>query len=214
MRHSGACQPTLSTAQPIVELIARSTDLLDSAFFTLENLHQQGKSVDIAAFHAVLKAAEILGDLGRAIAVYGQAKPLGIQPTTETYNILLATCVKAKAKSHGLRLLDDMAGKKEGGESKVAVPWDAETYQRVIELCLTQSKFADAFDYLAKMKAAGIRPPLATYEAFVKRCVAAKDKRYRAVLEEMQLGNYKPSTDLIDYVKRHMNKIRSERAEL
>lgn len=219
MRQQGMCHPTLETAEPIVRLVGQSTDLLDSAFFALETLRREGRTVDIAAFNAVIKAAEALRDLPRAMAIYTQAQSLGVRPSTETYNVLLSACVATRAKDQGLRLIAKMdseaSTKKQTKQTEQAetseplVPFNSETFERVIELCLTQTKYDDAFHWLDKMKQAKLRVPLTTYEALVRKCIDRNDKRYRAVLEEMQLGNYKPSNKLVEYVKKNLAQIRA-----
>ena len=63
-------------------------------------------------------------------------------------------------------------------------------------LCLTQSTYEDAFYYLEKMKADDIKPPHTVYQALLRKCITAEDKRWMAVREEMESLGYKMQQDI------------------
>ncbi len=145
----------------------------------------------------------------KAIAMYLQAPTLGIRPNTETFNILLEICVKLKAKQQGEALLKAMENPprlpSDSADSPAPSPiqWNQETYENLVALSLTQPTYEDAFSYLEKMKSDKIRPPSIIYERLAVKCLSKQDERYRAVLEEMQLNNYKPSSRLLTFVRRY-----------
>jgi tetratricopeptide (TPR) repeat protein len=214
MRTTAGIEPTLHTAQPIVKIISADSAILDAAYFALEALKTSGKPVDVAALNAVLAAAERLGDLGRAVAVYQQAGKLGVRLNTETYNCLLGACIQIGAKPQGELLLKEMQNPKRLPGDTVdpaPIPMDSTTYTKLIHLALTQKSYEEAFFYLEKMKDANHRPPLEVYEALVRRCLRAGDDRYKLVLEEMRSGGYKPSSQLIQTVQRHLDPSAAER---
>lgn len=196
MRTHGGVSPTLATARPLVDSIVQRRDIrwVDAGFDALEALHVKGQRIDVAAFNAVLKAAEEYGDLKRAVVIYRQAGSFGVKPDVETFNTLLSACVKAGAKEQGELVLKDMETAL-GPASK-----DADTFQHLIDLYLSHHDFEPAFNYLEEMKEARHRPPLAVYENLVKACWEKSDERFRDVIEEMRLGGYKPSGTLVAYL--------------
>jgi pentatricopeptide repeat protein len=207
MRTTAGIDPNLHTAAPIVKIIGQDTGLFDGAYFALETLKSSGKRVDVSAFNAVIAAAEKLGDLGRAVAVYQQAEKLGVRPNTETYNSLLGACIAKKAKPQGDLLIKEMQSpKKLPGDQQdpVPIPMDLTTYTKLIRLALSQPSYEEAFFYLEKMKDANYRPPLEVYEALVNKCVSSGDQRFKLVLEEMRAGGYRPSKRLYDNIQRYL----------
>lgn len=197
MRTHGGVEPTLATARPLVESMVAPGDIkwVDAGFDALEGLHIKGSRIDPAAFNAVLKAAEEYGDLKRAIVIYRQAASFGVAPDIETFNTLLSACVKLAARDQALLVLADMEHQL-GPATK-----DADTFQHLIELYLTQKDYEPAFQYLEEMKAARFRPSLATYEAIAATCWTRQDERFKLVLEEMQMGGYKPSRGFLQSLK-------------
>ncbi|KAJ9093125.1 hypothetical protein QFC19_008468 [Naganishia cerealis] len=196
MRTHGGVQPTLATAQPLIDSMVSKEDIkwVDAGFDALDALHVKGQRIDVAAFNAVLKAAEEYGDLKRAIVIYRQAESFGVEVDIETFNTLLSACVKAGAKEQGETVLKEMEAAL-GASCK-----DADTFQHLIDLYLTHYDFEPAFNYLEEMKAARHRPPLSVYENLVKKCWEKSDERFRDVIDEMRLGGYKPSFALLEYL--------------
>jgi pentatricopeptide repeat protein len=206
MRRSGF-HADLVAAEPIVGALSKSADDVDKGFYGLQALRTTGKQVDVAAFNAVLKAAEMLGDANRAMVIYRQAEGLGVVPNLETYHVLLSACASAGAVPQAEYLLGDMEKRGDGVADGVTTTslsssFDATTYALLVDLYLTGSDYEKAFEYLEVMKAKGIRPPLSVYEGLVKKCVAEADSRSQPLLQEMQAGQYKPSATLIEYVRR------------
>lgn len=197
MRTHGGVEPTLATARPLVESMVAPGDIkwVDAGFDALEGLHIKGQRIDPAAFNAVLKAAEEYGDLKRAVVIYRQAGAFGVSPDIETFNTLLSACVKLAAKDQAQLILADMEHQL-GPTTK-----DADTYAHLIELYLTQKDYEPAFHYLEEMKAARHRPSLSTYEAIAHTCWKRQDERFKLVLEEMQMGGYKPSRPFLESLK-------------
>lgn len=199
MRSRGGVEPTLATARPLVESMVAPGDIkwVDAGFDALEALHVRGERIDVAAFNAVLKAAEEYGDLKRAVVIYREAAAFGVVPNIETFNTLLAACVKLNAREQAQLILADME------QQLGAMTKDADTYAHLIDLHVRQSDSIEpAFHYLEEMKSARFRPALATYEGIARACWERGDERFRLVLEEMQAGGYKPSRAFLAGLKR------------
>lgn len=180
--------PSLETAHPIFELISSSPDAVDEAYGILEDMHNENRVVDVAAFNVVIQACVALIDLQRALGTYQAAKDLNVKPNVETYNLLLTACIEVRHRKLGDRLLAEM---REGGISP-----DVRTYERLIMLCLTQPTYEDAFYYLEEMKTVGLTPSQAVYDAIIRRCYSVGDTRYRLAIDEMLEQGYEMSGTL------------------
>lgn len=184
--------PSLDTTQPISDLLQSNDETLDNAWDILETMHEKGKKVDVIALNVIIQAAASLNDLQRAIGIYKAFDTFGVKPNTETYNLLLSACIRARHRDLGDRLLTEM--------KNANVKPDAETYRALVLLCLTQTTYEDAFFYLEEMKAEGIKPPRMVYENIVRKCVAVGDTRYRLALEELHEGGYEVSKGLQRFI--------------
>lgn len=189
MRENGIT-PMTETAYPIFEIIKRDIDSIDGTWAILDELREEGKSIDIVAINTIVRATVFCGDIQRAIGTYKAFVEYGLSPNIDTYNLLLSACIGVGHRSLGDHLL---------GEMKTAgVKPDARTYERLIILCLTQATYEDAFFYLEEMKANGLLPALTIYEGIIKKCVSVGDGRYKLALEEMRQCGYTIS-DALNY---------------
>ena len=179
--------PTALAAEPIVFALS-SADLIDQAFYALQDMRESGQSIDVVALNAVIEASVRLGDLQRVRATQGAAVELGVTPNIDTFNIVLSGCVKAEHRALGDTVFAEM--------NEHSISPDMTTYRRMIMLCLTQSTYEDAFYYLEKMKADDIKPPHTVYQALLRKCITAEDKRWMAVREEMESLGYKMQQDI------------------
>ncbi|GHJ85611.1 hypothetical protein NliqN6_2013 [Naganishia liquefaciens] len=214
MRASGGIEPTLATARPLVESMVRPGDIkwVDAGFDALEALQVRGERIDVAAFNAVLKAAEEYGDLKRAVVIYRQAAAFDVVPNVETFNTLLAACVRCNARDQAQLILADMDAQLGGGGSG-ATARDADTYAHLIDLHTLPASgdMEPAFYWLEEMKSRRLRPALATYEGIARACWSRGDERFRLVLEEMQAGGYRPSRAFLEGLKRGSERGERER---
>nr|XP_018262115.1 uncharacterized protein I303_05130 [Kwoniella dejecticola CBS 10117]OBR84273.1 hypothetical protein I303_05130 [Kwoniella dejecticola CBS 10117] len=183
--------PTMASVQPIVAVLS-SVDLIDQAFYALEDMQNEGQPIDISALNALIDASSRLGDLQRARATQMAAADLGLIPNIDTFNLVLACCISARHRPLGDTILNEING--------LSLPLNATTYQHMISLCLTQSKYEDAFYYLEKAKSDGFKPSYSTYDALVRKCVTAKDSRWRLVLDEMKILGYRPTNELHEFI--------------
>ncbi len=174
--------PSMITAEPIVSALA-TVDLIDQAFYALEDMHQSGHHVDIVALNAIIEASVRRGDLQRVRATQAAAAELGLSPDRETFNVVLQGCVQARHRPLGDTILSEM--------SALSITPDVTTYRQMIMLCLTQPSYEDAFHYLERMKADGIKPPYGVYQALMRRCVYVQDKRWRLIKDEMESLGYR-----------------------
>lgn len=192
IRDSGL-EPTSATAAPIVNVLSKSAEILDEAFYQLEDTVARGEMVDVTALNALVEASVRLKDLQRARATQAAAADLKITPTLETYNLVLSACIEARHRPLGDTILTEITN------ANPPLKPDAVTYERMIMLCLTQPTYEDAFYFLEQMKAAGITPRASTYENLIRKCARVKDPRWKVALEEMESLGYKASGDLIRY---------------
>ncbi|EKM48927.1 uncharacterized protein PHACADRAFT_265975 [Phanerochaete carnosa HHB-10118-sp] len=190
--------PTLETASPIYEVISGSADIVDEAYGMLEDLRNEKRTVDVAAFNVVIQACVALMDLQRALGTYQVAGDLGVTPNIDTYNLLLSACVSAGHRQLGDRLINDMR------EASVAP--DAYTYERLVSLCLTQPTYEDAFYYLEEMKTRGIRPTQLIYESIIRKCFSLGDTRHQLALDEMIEQGYELHGKLRNFLEGNQGK--------
>ncbi|GMK53996.1 hypothetical protein CspeluHIS016_0105820 [Cutaneotrichosporon spelunceum] len=180
----GGLTPTLSTVRPIVEVL-RTAEIIDQAFYCLEDRVKEGKPVDVAVFNALIQASAKIGDLQRARATQLAAEELEITPDLETFNTVLSACAAAKHT----KLAETVLGEMEAA----GFPPSEATYESMIRLALSQPEYEDAFYYLEKMKADGIKPAREIYKQIGMKCVAVDDKRHALVADEMEsIGYGKP----------------------
>ncbi|KAH9942453.1 uncharacterized protein BXZ73DRAFT_40871 [Epithele typhae] len=153
-------------------------DGVDEAWGKLEEIHEEGKTVDIVAFNLVLQATAGLRDLQRTIGIYKAASKVGVVLDVRSYNIVFAACAATRHRGLGDRILADMKA--------AGVKPDTRTYVELVQLCLTQTTYEDAFFYLEEMKALGMKPPASVYEGIIHKLVSVGDTRYKLALEEFQ----------------------------
>ncbi|TBU33660.1 hypothetical protein BD311DRAFT_389069 [Dichomitus squalens] len=191
MRKNGMT-PTLDTASPILALISKDTDTVDEAWGKLEEIRENGEVVDPVALNVVIQAAVALKDLQRAVGTYKAAAQVGVKPNIDTFNLLLEGCIYARHRQLGDRLLSDL--------KNMGVKADVTTYKHMVLLCLTQTTYEDAFFYLEEMKALRMVPPLAVYEAIIRKLVSVGDTRYKVALEELKECGYEVSPKLESFI--------------
>nr|ODN92368.1 hypothetical protein L204_05467 [Cryptococcus depauperatus CBS 7855] len=184
-------EPTMSTVQPIVAVL-KSVEVIDQAFYTLEDMHKAGKTVDITALNSVIAASTALRDLQRTRATQMAAADLALVPNLDTYNLVLQCCAAIEHRPLGDVLLSEMTTQ--------GISANATTYEHMIRLCLTQPSYEDAFYYLEKMKADGFKPSYDVYTALIEKCVALSDSRWRLVVEEMRTVGYKIDNNLQEFI--------------
>jgi len=185
--------PVSETTHPIFDIIKRDIDAIDSTWGILDQLRQEGKSVDITAINVIIQATAVFGDLQRAIGTYKSIPDYGIRPNIDTFNLLLSACIVVGHRDLGDHLLGEM---KEAG-----IKPDIRTYERLIILCLTQTTYEDAFFYLEEMKGHKFLPTLGIYDAIIKKCVSVGDSRYTLALDEMEECGYLISEALATFIK-------------
>ncbi|KAG8734888.1 hypothetical protein FRC10_011331 [Ceratobasidium sp. 414] len=178
------------TTSALVGAIGKSTEALDEAYDILLSLP---RPVNIDAVNTTLQAAAVtLSDLPRAIGIYKDLSTLEATPTTHTFDILLAGCLKASHRDLGERLFEDML--------LLGLKPSAQTYARLILLSLTEVEYENAFERLEEMKEKQMTPPLSVYEALVRRLVEEGDPRADLALEDMEHCGYRVTPALRDFL--------------
>ncbi|WWC96558.1 hypothetical protein V866_003426 [Kwoniella sp. B9012] len=183
--------PTMATVQPIVSVLSNA-EVIDQAFYGLEDMYKSGQPIDITALNALIDASARLGDLQRARATQTAATDLGLTPNVDTFNLVLSCCITAQHRPLGDTILNEMSAQ--------SVSPSATTYENMINLCLTQPTYEDAFYYLEKAKADGFKPSYAVYNSLVRKCITTNDSRWRLVVDEMKSVGYRLDNELHEFI--------------
>ena len=194
--------PDVSTTRPIFLYLTSHATLPLDAWGLLTSLHEAGHEIPIAAINVILESLNVLGEVDEAIRIYKQLHNICEGgPNTETFNILLQGVSKSRNKKDlAMFLAAEMAA--------LGVKADRLTYDRLILSCLQAEDYEDAFRYLEEMVVVGEGKETedgkkgwwmrnGTAKQLVRRCVAAKDERARALLDEMTekgIANHKLRT--------------------
>lgn len=191
---SAGLTPSLATVSPIVHLIQRDPDAIDHAWALLNETDEAGdKRPDLLAVNCILQASVYQNDLQRAFGIYKSLPGLDVQPDALSFTLLLDGCIQARHRELGERLLKEM---KEAG-----IQMNAEIYERIILLNLTQSSYEDAFFFLEEMKGQNFKPSYHLYDKIVQRCISAGDPRYKLALEELEQMGYSVLPNLRNKLK-------------
>lgn len=182
MRVSGI-PPSMRATLPIRKQLDRDVDAIDKAYYLLEEMKKENKTVDISAFNVIVGACADAKDIERTIATYREADNLGVTPNVDTYNAVLEACIQTRMKGMGTVVVDEM--------KKAGINPNLETYAKMMALACTQRDYEDAFTYLEEMKSYDIVPPEMCYTNLAKKLGYEKDPRFHMVLEEMETFGYK-----------------------
>jgi pentatricopeptide repeat protein len=174
--------PDSGTTRPFVDHLKQDPESIDATWSAIEDLHKDGRRLDIVVPRAVIIAAIFQKNLSKALAFYKALPGFNLSPDLDIFNQLLQGCVQAADRQLGDTVLTDLQANK--------IKPNQDTYQNFIYLCLTQSNYEDAFFYLEEMKAAGFKPSPSVYIALVDKCFESNDLRYQIALEEMEECGY------------------------
>ncbi|WVQ65315.1 uncharacterized protein L199_003491 [Kwoniella botswanensis] len=183
--------PTMATVQPIVSVLSNA-EVIDQAFYGLEDMYKSGQPIDITALNALIDASARLGDLQRARATQTAATDLGLTPNVDTFNLVLSCCISAQHRPLGDAILNEMSAQ--------SLSPNATTYENMINLCLTRPTYEDAFYYLEKAKADGFKPSYAIYNSLIRKCITTNDSRWRLVVDEMKSVGYRLDNELHEFI--------------
>ena len=181
--------PTAVTAEPILAVLS-SVDVVDNAFYALEDLKAKGEVIDITALNVIIEASSRLNDLQRVRANQMAASDLGVKLDIDSFNSALSACVGSNHRALGDTIMKEMA--------EAGITPNGTTYHHMIRLCTKQAKYDDAFFFLEKSKSEGFKPTREAYRELAIKCQANKDARWQLVVEEMESLGYKwvpPSSD-------------------
>lgn len=179
---SSGLTPTAVTAQPIVAVL-ETTELVDQAFWALEDFKLKGVRIDVTALNVVIEASAKLGDLQRVRATQMAASDLDVRLDVDSFNHVLFACA-----STGNRKLADTIMKEMSDAGIVA---DGMTYHHMLVCCLSQPNYEDAFFFLEKSKSEGHKPSAEAYQQLANKCESSRDSRVRLVVEEAESLGYK-----------------------
>ncbi|KAI8058706.1 uncharacterized protein B0P05DRAFT_559523 [Gilbertella persicaria] len=182
MRLSGI-PPTMRATLPIRSKLDKDVEAIDKAYYLLEEMKKENKTIDISAFNTVIAACADAKDLNRTIATYREASNLGVVPNIDTYNCVLDACIHTRMKGMGHIVIEEM--------KKAEITPNLDTYSKMMALACTQKNYEDAFVYLEEMKSYDIVPPETCYRNLAQKLAYEKDPRFHMVLEEMETFGYK-----------------------
>ena len=182
MVRSVGLTPTRHSAQPILDILT-TPEIVDQAFFALEDMKAQGQTIDVTAFNVLMEASSRLQDVQRVRATQMAASDLGIVPDIDTFNSALAVCIPASHRALADTIMEEM---KQAGVSPNGL-----TYHNMILICLTQATYDDAFFYLETSKSEGYKPLAEAYRRLALKCSSARDPRSKLVIAEMESLGYK-----------------------
>ena len=183
-------RPSPGVLSTISRISLQDSESIDRAWDTLETLKQEGNFLPLH-LNLLINASIELKDLQRAMGIYKSFDDYSVVPTLAIFHSLFDGCIAAHHRQLGDLLLGDM--KKYGLEP------NAVTFATLIQLCLTQDAYEDAFFYLEEMKASGRTPPRPIYVNLVYKCWSVNDPRVEMVLDEMKECGYnlprRPTTE-------------------
>lgn len=183
MRREGM-DPSPTTASAILNFMSTDLDLIDRAFFTLQDIKAAGGNIDISAFNSVIDASVLRRDVSRAVATYQEHENLGVVPDVHTLNSLITGCVGSYQKELAISMIKVF-------REKHLVGANAQTYAGLISVCILQEDYEDAFTYLEEMKSEGHQPSVEIYSLIIRRCVSQNDPRGKVAYDEMKGWGYR-----------------------
>jgi pentatricopeptide repeat protein len=175
-------EPTESTTRSMFDSLSKNPNLPSETFEIVKSLTMRGQDIPTAAVNVMIEACVAHGNLKEAIKYYKafhEICPSG--PNTATFNALLQGCSRSPGnKDLAMFLASEMAA--------FGVRPDILTYDRLVLVCLSDDIYEDAFRYIDEMKAMfeGSELRTGTFNALIKKCVAAGDKRVWGILKDMQ----------------------------
>ncbi|THU95367.1 hypothetical protein K435DRAFT_779042 [Dendrothele bispora CBS 962.96] len=196
--HNADIPPLPTTLAPIFNFIKKDVDSLDAAWAVIDELHQE-RPIDVVVLNLLLEAAVALGDLQRTIGAYKSFSDYKVKANRETFYSLLRGCVSAGHRDLGDLILEDM---KQAGVSR-----DKKIYELMVELCLSQDTYEDAFVFLEEMKAENFVPSADVYKTLIRKCLYSGDNRYHIAIEEMKEAGHKISLIFKQEIRRIQAKL-------
>ena len=179
---STGLHPTLAAVESIVGVLS-TPEIVDQAFYGLEDMHKAGEVVDVVALNALILASARIKDLRRVRATQASLSSFGLRPDIDTFNSVLEGCINAEHSTLGETVLSEM--------SNAGVTPDRITYEKLIKLCLIPADYEQAFFYLEKMKSEELRPSAAAYRSILVKCLVSNDRRWELVRQEMNVLGYR-----------------------
>ncbi|KAJ1673752.1 hypothetical protein EV182_004626, partial [Spiromyces aspiralis] len=153
-------------------------------------------AADGLVVNALLETMVIEGRLGEALEKTKEwFHELGIKRTLDTYHVLLQGCETDGNKTAAEVLFTSL--RERDGLSPIP-----QTYTLMVNVCLSQKNYEDAFLFLEAMKAHNIVPPATLYVNMAKRCAVENDPRGARLLDEMRtIFGYRVSARVQQFVE-------------
>lgn len=183
-------QPNRFTTKPLQTLLQVPENLEIAIKHLRNNAKTKGRNL-ASAFNTVL-AVTLRDRSNQAIALGMEMDDLKVEPTVDTFNILIyGACLRRNVPAIHAYYEDIVKHRLEPNK---------ETYERIIVLLLTEPVYEDAFLYLAKMEAARLQPSAELLMALAKKCSLRYDARWKELVKKMEKLNYEVSDELMEYL--------------
>jgi pentatricopeptide repeat protein len=183
-------QPNRFTTKPLQTLLQVPENLEIAIKYLRDTAVTKGRNL-ASTFNTVL-AVTLRDRSNQAIALGKEMDDLKVEPTIDTYNILIyGACLRRNTPAiHGY--YEDILQR--------GLEPNKETYERIIVLLITEPVYEDAFLYLSKMEAARLQPSAELLMAFAKKCSLRYDARWKLLVKKMERLNYEVSDELMEYL--------------
>lgn len=185
-----------STLRPLVRAVAALTDgkktVEEMADFVHSILVKSGEksrgALDTVTLNALLRG---LSMSGRPQAALDRLRWVAA-PDIHSYEAVMDGCLLTKNKPVAEKCLSQLI---DG-----ALAPSRQIYQQMIQICLNQFNYEDAFVYLEAMKAHQMVADWTTYSMLVRRCARVKDPRATVALDEMRSLGYPATESLMQFI--------------
>lgn len=191
MRRDGI-PPSSSTILAAIPHCGSSSTSVSSALSELGKQHDIAvETVDIESFHLILSALTYIGDLEGALNLYKNRPEIfpnfSMEPTTDTFNILLTGCAKTGQTDVASFITAEMKA--------IGIDPDATTYEALVKTCLnaphmsveSQQPYQLALLYLEEAGLQGFTLAQNVYMNIALKCAEQDDvQSSMEVFEEME----------------------------
>jgi len=149
----------LTASKMLADGLSKQAQLVDEAYYQLENRRTRGESVPLDALNLVIEACARLSDLDRAFATFQEFEAFKLEPDTATYNALLSTCLACRETSSARKLVNTMLQK--------GTPLDGESFGHRCSLFVMSRDEDGAEAMLRECREAGKTPSPKMYHTLI-----------------------------------------------
>ncbi|KAF7298237.1 Methyltransf-25 domain-containing protein [Mycena chlorophos] len=179
--------PTLQTVYPVATLATSQPQILDDIWVALKN---KMTSIDSIGHAALLQAALATQPLSRVFADHASLSELGVQPTVDTFIVLLDGCIQAKSRVYGELAFSQAKG--------AGFTSNGQLFGRMVLLHLADDMLDEAFRYLEQLDSRELVADRDVYEALAIRAATLQDARYLVAIDALMRARYQVDPSFFD----------------